>query len=142
MGTNNTGERDLLSPLLGPVQTDAERTARAEAEGELYRPMYAERPSVEHMVDADGFVLVAGRRVINTPGKHLRSRKHAMLTCQLCARENIPVPQRVVCEDSPYGVRYFHALVPGPVEPPYLCDACGRVDAEIDAEHAAAEVAS
>lgn len=36
MGTTNT-PRDLISPLLGPVQTTAERTARAEAEAQLVK---------------------------------------------------------------------------------------------------------
>lgn len=84
--------------------------------------MYSHLPSIAHTVDAQGFVLVSGKRVLNVPGRDLRTMT-ASTPCQRCA-EHIELPLRVVSEYETAidAVRYFHAPVEGS---PTLCAACG-----------------
>lgn len=83
--------------------------------------MYSHLASVAHTVDAQGFMLVNGARVLNVPGRNLRAMT-ATTPCQRCA-ERIELPLRVVSEYEAAinAVRYFHAPVDGS---PTLCAAC------------------
>jgi hypothetical protein len=84
--------------------------------------MYSHLASVEHAIDAQGFVLVGGVRVLNVPGQNLKALT-ATAPCQRCA-DRIAQPLRVVSEYEAAidAVRYFHAPVAGS---PTLCGKCG-----------------
>lgn len=76
--------------------------------------MYDDLPSIQHTIDAEGFVLVDGKRVPNVPGKMLKHSEHRA-HCLLCS-QSYPFPLRVVSEYESaegIGLRYFHAPVPG-----------------------------
>lgn len=76
--------------------------------------MYDDLPSIEHTVDAAGYVLVNGERVLNVPGAMLKHQAMYTAMCQRC-HEPLDKPLRVVSEyeSAIETVRYFHAPVPG-----------------------------
>ncbi len=72
--------------------------------------MYDHLQTVDHTVDAQGFVLVNGERVFNAKRKHLSARKSYEGCCQRCAVGRIEIPLRVVTEYE-HAIemqRYFH----------------------------------
>lgn len=84
--------------------------------------------TVAHTVDAQGFVLVRGKRVINTPGVHLKSRTSDKVHCQLCGQCNVTIPLRVVSEfeHAINARRYFHVPPVGSFNEYRLCDVCAE----------------
>ncbi len=85
--------------------------------------MYSHLESVEHTIDSQGFVLVAGVRVLNVQGHNLKTLfAPTSTTCQRCGGR-VPQPMRVVCEyEAAFdAVRYFHAPVPNT---PTRCASC------------------
>jgi hypothetical protein len=72
--------------------------------------MYDDLPTIAATVDAAGFVLVDGTRVLNTPGKMLRAAEPYRVTCPRCHAQT-PRPLRVVSEVEPAigCMRHFHA---------------------------------
>ena len=76
--------------------------------------MYDDLPTIEHTVDAHGFVLVDGKRVLHVPGANLKHTPSFVARCQYCLNA-VTLPLRVVSEfEHAIGARrYFHAPVPG-----------------------------
>lgn len=72
----------------------------------------------EIAVDAQGYVLVDGKRVVNNAsGWMLKHLPVAMYTCQRCRQITVPVRQKVVSEweDAMDARKYYHtAAVPVP----------------------------
>lgn len=87
--------------------------------------MYDSLKTIKHKIDADGFVLVRGKRVLNVAGKMLRARPSDTCTCQLCGGR-VPMPMRVVSEfEHAIGARrYFHVPPVGAFNEYRLCGAC------------------
>ncbi len=77
--------------------------------------MYDHLATITHTVDAQGFVLVNGERVLNhiSNGKdvHLRACPVVKVHCQRCCTVNVNIPQRLVSEyeHAIERTRYFHA---------------------------------
>lgn len=88
--------------------------------------MYDHLETVSHKVDAQGFVLVRGKRVINVPGVMLKSRPSDKVVCQLCGQCNVVMPMRVVSEfEHAIGARrYFHVPPVNAFNDYRLCGGC------------------
>lgn len=54
------------------------------------REEYGEQRGVEYTVDADGFVMVDGKRALGAAGKPIRERTTVHVTCQRCWRSHVP----------------------------------------------------
>lgn len=70
--------RDLVSPLLGPVQTAAERTARAEAEEQLSGPIDDER-----IIWLRRFVDAHCEAALTAPAGSARRAKHRAICAEM-----------------------------------------------------------
>lgn len=81
-------------------------------------------------IDAQGFVLVAGRRVPSDwKGAPLRAMPHAVCTCQRCREATVRVAAVVAVriEDAvPGGLQYHHTIAE---DAPRLCASCRELDA-------------
>lgn len=88
--------------------------------------MYDGLYTVSSTVDAQGFVLVDGVRVLNAKGVMLKSRTSYQAHCQLCGQVNVTIPLRVVTEfeHAINARRYFHASPVGAFSDYRLCDGC------------------